>query len=237
MNDVKNVRSEIEKLYPDLVKFTKKNDLEFFSIFFTTKLNSIEKKPRSVEISTELKLHRSYSLFQKEISIIKDKFEQGKSLLMHLSKNISDRDFLLRDLAIHHLHLSDFLKNNHKTKRTDELLLIHISDHCVYFIDIATHDELFKKGHRKRTVFLEIIDMNWPHILKPYIMNNLPVPDKGHDFTDDEKAELLANGGCVMFSVNGKVLSPPGGSSTTSGAYLRALDLASNLRAKLFGVR
>lgn len=160
--DIKSYRSEIERNFPDLKKFSEKSDLDFLTIFITSKLNNIDSRPRSVLASPELNNSKYYNLFESEILEIKNKFEHGESLSENLTKrNVADRDFLLRDLGIYHLHLSNLVKEDQKTERTDELLLVYLEDCTAYFIDIATHEELFKKGFRQRTKFLEIMDRNW----------------------------------------------------------------------------
>lgn len=227
MEDLKRYRSEIEKSFPELEKFAEKNDRDFALLFLTSQLNDVDKMVRRVEVSIELKGSEYYQDFESEILGIKSKFESGESVSEHLTKRgLNNRDFLLRDLGISHLHL--------KIGRTNELLLVYLSDGLAYFIDVATHKELFKRGFRQMTKFLEIVDRNWPEVLSPFIMTLLPAPCKSDDFTDDEKADLLASGGMAIFNVNGKSMAPPGGGPATDGSYLRALELASELRAAIF---
>ncbi len=227
MEDFKKYRLEIENSFPEFKKFAKKNDLEFISLFLTSGLNDIDKRIRKVEMSAELKSGAYYQNFEPEILGIKSKFEIGESVSEHLTeRGLINRDFLLRDLGISHLHL--------KVGRTNELLLVYLEDNVAYFVDVATHEELFTLGFRQMTKFLEIVDKNWPDVLSPFIMPRLSPPCKTRDFTDDEKAGLLASGGMVIFNVNGKAMIPPGGGPTTDGSYLKAFELASELRAAIF---
>lgn len=147
-------------------KYTYMKDLSAYKVYF--KFLSESKRvpyptPRNVHISKELLNSEYYEQYKHKIEEIKKLFEAGKSAKPYLHDDIknlfkinSEKDCLLNDWDIHHLHLGEIRDNAIFCSKTKELLFCKITDTDVYFLQILPH----KQGFCDKNL-LRILKDNW----------------------------------------------------------------------------
>lgn len=142
----------------------------------------------------------------------------GQDLQPYFSKDVYNLDFvddMFNDWGVLHLHLGDrpYPKDPRFIDRTGPLLFLYLSDSDAYLINIYNH------GDWSRESILQTVLNNWPHLLRPYVIQGAtgvvqPLTDKQR--TEARKAgmatfiELRAADGTPV------VLVPPGLGMTTS---------------------
>ncbi len=167
--------------------------------YFNYKRRSIYEIPREVLISKEFSCPPEY---QTGLENVKNKFENGESLLPHLSKeliNLDYNDSLLNDWKIYHLHLgSEFEENGSGfIKRTGPLLFARVEDDKVYFINVMPHTDSWTKQE-----MIKIIHNNWPESIEMYRLKD--VIGLEHIPTDDDIKVMR------KFGVNSSIEIEPG---------------------------
>jgi hypothetical protein len=168
---------------------------------------------------------------------IEDDISRGRDLSPHLSRSIKtgylsskraskqgktrrDRDLMLYDWGLHHLHLSDQLDGDGFVTRTEDLLFAGFLHDDAYLIDIAPHGSWYLKS------LLETIVVSWPN--SGLLLPSLSGLRLATTFTDDEGLELREAGVTAnMFEFEDKVWMPRDGISTarTSIRATRRADL------------
>ena len=199
-------------------------------------------KPREILYSKEIKENALFERFEESISNIHDLFEKGKDLTPYLSKGFrdspvvdnptsstKDKDLLLNDWGIHHLHLGDILEQSGFIKRENELLFIKVKTNKVFFIDILTHDN-FSDKH-----ILSIIDNNWPDIIDLFRLRN--AIDVNHDYTNSEIGVLRKAGVNTILKINNSVVSSPNFGITTSGHSISDVGRTSNFHKNVLNLK
>ncbi len=167
--------------------------------YFNYKRRLIYENPREVLIAREFSCPEEHKV---GLELIKKKFENGESLLPHLSKQLINLDYndpLLNDWKIYHLHLGTELEDNDSgfIKRTGPLLFARVDDDKVYFINVMTHANSWTKQE-----MIKIIHVNWPESIESYRLND--VIGLAHVPTDDD-IKLMRK-----FGVNSSVEIEPG---------------------------
>lgn len=199
-----------------------RNFKELIIIYLEKILGKIIPNPRVVHIAAGLQDNAKFLKYRDVILDIKSKFESGDpDVSKYLSEKAGNRDFLLRDFGLHHLHLG-LCKNSSYSGRTDDLLVVKINRKEVYFIDFITHN-FFINGIGL-TKLLENLDRAFPELLKPFELQFLP-PSKLDSFTDEEIWRLLVDGKVsAALYVNNKCIFPLGWGPVTSGHPLRVIN-------------
>lgn len=222
-------------------------------------LGHINPKPRNVIIGNALKENSLYHKFSNEIINIISLFKDGSNEINeYLSKKAGDRDCVLRDVGIHHLHFKP--KND---GRTDELLCVYIGSTSAYFLDISTHNKLFlsrkcesdsKKVSTSMSVdeFKEIheteCDTVWsewmrilgimqlfPEIAKHCVFHGLEVEDSKYS-PGYEQILIQRKGLQTIYSVNNSAMFSPRFGSASSGHPLAVIKLQSHILESLCAI-
>lgn len=110
-------------------------------------------QPRAVQISAELQGSPMVRAYEHEFATLRRKIEAGEDLTPHLSTRIhrpfenirapslehrTDRDSLLAEWGVHHLHLSKRRRGG-TARRGDDVLLAAFTGDVAYLIDIRAH--------------------------------------------------------------------------------------------------
>lgn len=151
------------------------------------------KGKKKVYFSKELLLNPLYKKFEKNISDIKNLFENGEDICPYLHRDIKDflfLDGLLMDWGIIHLHLFP-VKERKKSGLDKFILYAFVAGNTIGFIDITEHDFL-------QQYLLQVIDDNWPMILQT------TTSIKGDAFEREQLKTLRSKGYGYALEVNGK---------------------------------
>jgi hypothetical protein len=200
------------------------------------KARLVPARPRTVHISSELAASPEMAQHKTELNAIVAKMEAGALLRPHLSKRVrfahdpaakpgdplqrrKDRDLLIADWGIHHLHLSSEEEANGSgfVKRGGPLVFAIFRPDDAYLIGVFSH------GDWALQKVLEIVVRNWPDAGLVLDSKNGLLPK--HEFTDDDRLELR----------NGGIAAPPivvDGKMWTSAAIGQTLDGSSSASAR-----
>lgn len=155
---------------------------------------------------------------------IEEDISRGRDLTPHLSRSTEtgylstkraskqgksrrDRDLMLYDWGLHHLHLSEQLRRDGFVTRTEDLLFAGFQHDDAYLIDIAPHGSWYLKS------LLETIVMDWPD--SGLLLPSLSGLRLATTFSDEEGLELREAGVAAnMFEFEDKVWMPRDGIST-----------------------
>jgi hypothetical protein len=122
----------------------------------------VEARPRRVHESRELQVPSEYRVQYDEL---KQFIIDGKDLLPYLSKKVSnptEKDLLLNDWGVHHLHFSP---NPKRTKDKDkEILFVRFTNEEAYIIQAFPHgaDHPYTWVNKQ---LVEIMHSNWPEAI------------------------------------------------------------------------
>jgi hypothetical protein len=179
----------------------------------------VPQQPRSAHLATELQANPKRSVHQAALDEIVRQIEAGRDLTPFLSKRIrtpyepvgirkkkmhqrKDRDLLLADWGIHHLHLSTTTEADGFVTRSGDLLLAVFTGSDAYLINIYPH---------QAWALLDIVAIlvrNWPEagtLRAARFATGL-----SQQVTDEERLELRKAGVNQGLEIDGKVYSPPG---------------------------
>ncbi len=119
------------------------------------------------------------------INVFKLKFENGDNIMPYLSTNIKNAttiDYLLTMWRIHHLHLTNKLKDD-MSERSDKYILFTIHDDNVYFLDQTKH---LAKSEFASRYLLELLDNNnWLHFVS--IFKSPQILSVEYEITSDDE--------------------------------------------------
>jgi hypothetical protein len=194
------------------------------------KARLIPARPRTVHISSELAASPEMAQHKTELDAIVAKMEAGALLRPHLSKRVrfahdpaakpgdplqrrKDRDLLIADWGIHHLHLSSEEEANGSgfVKRDGPLLFAIFRPDDAYLIGIFCHGDWALKQ------VLEIVVRNWPDA--GVVLDSKSGLELSHEYTDDERLELRNCGIAMpMIMVDGKMWASAALGQTTDGS-------------------
>lgn len=198
--------------------------------FMNLEMKLIKPLPRVVFKSKELLAH-PLSIDQADaLAYIEEKIKKGKDLTFHQSKGVLKPEYndqLLNHWFIHHLHLSN-TKDGKFYKRTRDVLFAAFNREQAFLIDIRPHGRDGEPNVFSKQEFLEIIDRNWPGVLK--VHSHPDAEFLNNKYTDAELAMLRKRGLSVTTTaVNGKIITNPGVGITTSGHNLLVVGRANDI--------
>ncbi len=198
---------------------------------------------RRCHLSAELTQSRKAAEHKDALDAIIAKIESENDLTPHLSRAVQvgheptaasaelkrrrDRDLMIADWRIHHLHLSTTVEAGGFVERGGDLLFATFTPGGAYLIGIYPHGSWALKE------LLEVVVRNWPD---QGIMLRLDfVTGLAREFTDDERLELRQAGIAQPFiEIDGRVYActalgqtsagTPTGATRTSNAAMHALD-------------
>lgn len=192
-------------------------------------------QPRAVHWSREL-LAQSAKLqeHRQALDALVAKIERGDDLTGHLSDRVhqpsgnvaapleyrTDRDLLLADWGIHHLHFS--AKRGH-----DDVLFVAFTGDSAYLIGIRRHP---KHDNWAAEDIFAVIVRNWPKAGLVHELHGL-LPTQTH--SDEERRELRAAAVNMMMEIDGKGYAPGPLGMTLAGTSLQSARAAMKLMAEL----
>jgi hypothetical protein len=200
-------------------------------VYLNWRARLIPEIPRVLFTSREYETYRNTHARLTSIINIERAIQEGRSLNKYLSTNIMhkyisqynstarDKDLLLNDLNIHHLHIG---LGTHKmyydfTERTGDILFVLFTDKEAYLLDVLGHNDF--GSHRLARIIID----NWPdsNFLIP-LNGVLP----GEDWSSGERHDLRKHGLQSTFIYNNAVYIPSSG-ITMAGYSRRAVRAAS----------
>lgn len=193
---------------------------------------------RRVHKSRELKrkLQDSPTATRRAIREIEEDISRGNDLTRYLSRGIRygyisrknapkkhkdrrDRDLMLYDWGLHHLHLSTIVDRDAFVVRTEDLLFVGFLAKDAYLIDVAPHGSWYLRS------LLETIVLNWPR--SGLLTSMKGVTGLTTTYTEQEGLELREAGVAAnMLEFQGGVWVPRDFVTTagTSGRATRRAD-------------
>lgn len=181
-------------------------------------------RPRQVHESRELQQHPRRGQHEPALRRIVEEIHTGEDLTPRLSGRVhaahlteaasrgrprharEDRDLLLADWGLHHLHLGSRRRKGRYT-RTDDVLIVYFTATDAYLVDLAGHDDNWAAVR-----LLEIIVRNWPQIADGW--RSRGATGLSQRFSGEERLALRNAGVTVLVEVDGAVYLPmPAGQS------------------------
>ena len=191
----------------------------------------LQPRPRTVHRSAELKRRSKSEEHFKALAAIEAKIAKGEDLNLHLSTRISmpvggdaadplakrsDRDLLVAEWDVHHLHLSTEMETNGFTKRTGDVLFAIFRDSDAYLLGIFEHPA---HANWAATEIFAVMVRNWPEA--GLVIEAKSVVGLSQDYSDGDRLKLRKSGVMSLQEVDGKVYSPASIGLTTAGTPLR----------------
>jgi hypothetical protein len=202
----------------------------------------IPPQPRSVHWSDELRSSPEAETYREALDVLERKVQKGKDLTPHLSKLVhrpfdnvdapalehrTDRDALLADWGIHHLHLSSRLKKG-VAVRSDDVLLAMFTEHDAFFVSIRPHP---KNANWATKEISATVARNWPN---DGLVHEVPwVIGLTQRYTDDDHQALRNAGFNLAMEIDGKVFAPGPLGQTLAGTPLRVTHAVQALMGEL----
>ncbi|WP_404333668.1 hypothetical protein [Planococcus rifietoensis] len=172
---------------------------------------------RKIYISNEFKCPPQY---KKRVEKLKKMIERGENINPYLStgtSRIRNRDYLLYDWNIYHIHLGKHDSDKKFSRRTKELLFAYITKSEAYFLNVFDHDNFANKD------LLHVIHKNWPEVIKPFLLHS---SIKMEDTLPSEATHLFRKNGISSFTKldSGEIYYPPGRGIVSTSDSARAVD-------------
>lgn len=176
--------------------------------------------PRVVHISQELEASSKFKEHEAALKAIVAKIETGEDLTAHLSKRTQiayepqasasapleyrhDRDLLIADWGIHHLHLSTALESNGSfVRRTGDLLFVIFTVDDAYLINVYPHGSWVLKA------VLETVIRNWGEV--GVLRKSRFAIGLSQQYGDSDRLELRNAGLAQAIEIDGGVYMPIG---------------------------
>lgn len=210
-----------------------KDLISLLMIFLNWRARLIPQVPRKLIYSKEYEVSRKSHIYSSILCAIERLTQEGGDLTPYLSTAIRygyvndvnsaahDKDFLINDLRIHHLHLGGSLhpKVQGFVNRTRDLLFAVFTQEEAYFLDVLGH---YAFGDAR---LAEIILGNWPDSGLLIALDSI-LP--GEEWTNKERRELRKNGMATTFNVYGTVYTGSGFISS-AGYSQRAVRAAAQI--------
>lgn len=195
----------------------------------------ISNLPRKVHISRELTNRLPVGNIKAAFDDIVARAVSGKCLNQYLSTDLlksENKDLLLYDWRIHHLHLGIVSDKGDPrfVSRTDELLYARVEPDSFYCIDILDHSLVDGFSNQK---LIQIIHDNWPHLLISYRFSN--VPQSAGQLTNEMIYKVREAGATTFISVSdGTSYMPSGGGYASDGSSIQVTRSTDLLLDRLF---
>jgi hypothetical protein len=169
----------------------------------------VPSQPRTIRKSRAFEQNPLTAQRASDLALLIADIEQGKDLRKYLSRGIvrtpvktpggrrPDIDLLLNDWGVHHLHISSLVEPDGFVKRDGPLLFVSFTAATAHLIDIMQH------GDWCRDHVLEVLASEWPNESVIYEMRS-PTPTSPNAITEQQRANLRANGYNAAFAFNGK---------------------------------
>jgi hypothetical protein len=213
-----------------------KNLPDLLIVYFTWRGRLIPARPRKVHESGALNASPKRSDHQSALESIVRKIERGDDLRSHLSRAVEvafdpkgkkDRDLLIGDWGIHHLHLGTAVEADGFTKRTGDLLFAVFGPADAYLINIYEHGKWALRD------IIEILVREWSGA--GVLQEAKGIVGLSQQPTESEHLELREAGVALLVEVDGRVYFPP--SLTTARTPLQATLRANQVSWRLQELR
>ncbi len=208
-------------------------------VYGTWRSRFVAARLRKAHLSRELQSSQKYAQHRMVLDEIVRHIEAGDDLAPYISTGISvahdeggarkkpgsrrDRDLLVADWGIHHLHLSTKSGPRGFKERTSDLLLVVFTADDAYIIGIYPH------GSWALLELLEIYVRNWPDA--GTLAQSRYAIGLSQKYSDTDRFELRSAGVSGPVEIDGRVYVPPG--QMTSGDPLRVVIKADNFMLRL----
>jgi hypothetical protein len=224
-----DLRSEIENILRiSGIKISKNQNIQQILIdFLNLKSKILESKKRDILVVSSLRKQIEEHHKKAEIQTIIKYAKDGENLNCFQSDKIIESkqiDHLSNEWNVFHFHLSLVLGNKDNfVKRGNLLLFAYIDDVKAIFLGLDKH-----KGSFSNIKWLEILEKNFPHILKKHLAPDLPAV--GQNFTTSDREKMWQSGVSSGFmKINGKTYLCPGFGKVTSGHNIQVIMQANNI--------
>ncbi len=196
----------------------------------------IQPLPRTVHRSDEFMKSPKRQAHAAALEVVETKIATGEELNAHLSTRVShpaggdstmppskhaDRDLLLAEWGVHHLHLSTEMRKDGFTSRTADVLFVVFREADAYLLGIFDHPQ--HENWAAENIFAVMV-RNWSDaglVLKSNFAIGL-----SQEYSDDDRLELRKAGMNSALQVDGKVYSPSGGGIALDGTPLLEVQAA-----------
>ena len=218
---------------------------ELLPIYGNWRSRLVSPHPRQVHRSSELRANPESVQYSAALDAIESGARAGTDLAPHLSRGIihayepsstasaelrrrRDRDLMVAEWGVHHLHLTTQVEADGFVERTPDLLFAAFADDDAYFIDIYPHDgswalkDVVRKAVR-----------NWPQA--GLFQEMVGAAGIEASFSDGDRLQLRQAGATSFIEVDGRFYAPPG--LTTAGTPIAATRASMTARAQLNAAR
>lgn len=198
---------------------------------------------RAVKVSRELAGRQEATTYASHLAVLQAKLETGTDITTHLSERVrdpfantaapklehrSDRDALLSDWGIHHLHLTN-RANAVTIPRGRDVLLAAFTEATAYLITIVAHPTA-TDGWATQDIF-DIVARNWPS--EGLVHQVKDVVGLSQQYSDHDRRALRNAGVATFMEVDGKVYAPGRLGQTTAGTPMMITRGVNELMWKL----
>jgi hypothetical protein len=200
------------------------------SAFFNWRARLIPARPRNCHLSRELEGSEKATEHRMDLDALVAEIVAGADLTSHLSKKVAtayqaggdaidthvrdDRDLLLAEWGVYHLHLAQAVGEDGFVTRANDLIFAMFAPNDAYLIGIYGH------GSWGLTEVLEIVVRHWPDAKLMLPTHAIGLTQK---FTGEERLQLRKAGvASPMIEVDGKVWVASALGQTLDGKASRA---------------
>lgn len=188
--------------------------------------------PRKVHLSRELRSSPEAKSQRAVLNALIRKIEDGVDVTPHLSRRIvrpfrsvkptkpsgrTDRDLLLSDWGVHHLHLSLEVQPDGMTARSKDVLFAVFDDEDAYLIGILAHPH--EANWAAEDIFAVMV-RNWPNAGLVHPAHG--VIGLSQRYSDEDRLKLRNSGVANIMEIDGKVFMPGRFGQTTAGTPVQA---------------
>jgi len=238
-----HVLAELPADARDEVAQFKLNDL--LHVYGVWRDRLVPQRPRRVHVAKDLEVSRKAKEHREALDALIKKIEAGDDLTPHLSERVrsvylspsklkegkkhlrKDRDGLLADWGIHHLHLSTEPWREGLVRRTRDLLFAIFRPADAYLLGIYPHLEWAPLGA------LEIVVRNWP--AADLMLGSMSDVRASQTSTDEERLAFRNAGGTGLVEIDGRVFMPRG--QTGDGTPIDVIQRVHAVAWALTGLR
>lgn len=192
----------------------------------------IFRRPRRVHESRELTRHPERGRHEVALRSIRDAIKAGADLTPRLSDHVhtahlpesvssgrprhrrEDRDLLLADWGLHHLHLGTRRRKG-RYARSDHVLIAYFDSADAYLVDLVRHNDNWAAVR-----LLEIVVRNWCHLAESWRLRG--AVGLSREISDEERLSLRNAGVNVLVEIDGGVYLPMPAGQTLAGTPMAA---------------
>lgn len=207
-----------EQLLKAGFKLPKNTHHDYLELLMNMNKRIIEPRKRRVHFHSSLRIPSENA---KGFFLLVDNMKLGLNINRYQSHQLERTDFhdgFLNDFGLHHFHLGESTQGTGRHKkyivRTKNEVFAKVETDDIYILGIFGHNKGKKNFIFTDESLLQLLYDEWPHLLKPYILNRVT----GTKYTAEERYNLRNNRANVFITLNdGKVIMSPGGGYMSNG--------------------